>query len=122
MDIGGDEEIAAAYRAMVAQTRKVAGGYLRASLQGGRLADDEGMIVQPADYSALDPFDRTLRDALGRHVGAKRVRPVVNSGCRPNRQRPRARSPNREQAALRTSGAPADDRHCCSPSPTASAA
>ncbi len=58
LDIEQADDVADAYRSLVAQTRVVAGGYIRSAWEGPALNNDAGMNQsQPLDYSGLKPYE-----------------------------------------------------------------
>jgi hypothetical protein len=53
------------YRALVAQSRKVAGGYIRAAWERPPITEDrEVNVYKPLDFSAIDPFTDDYLDAV----------------------------------------------------------
>ena len=57
--------MAATYRQLVAQTRVVAGGYIRQAWVDPPVAEDRQMNVSGGlDFTALDAFDQAFLDAV----------------------------------------------------------
>jgi hypothetical protein len=57
------ERVAAEYRALVAKTREIAGGYMRDAWKGDPLEADKDMNIPDIDYAPLQPFERAFLDA-----------------------------------------------------------
>ncbi len=67
LDIEHAEDVADAYRALVAQTRVVAGGYIHSAWDVSGLNNDAGMNQsQPLDYSTLKPYENEYLAAVRR--------------------------------------------------------
>lgn len=66
--------VAAAYAALVAETREIAGGYIRAAWEQEPITDDRQMNVPGGlDFSALAPFETAYLDAVGDDLAWYRV-------------------------------------------------
>jgi hypothetical protein len=57
------ERVSAEYRALVARTQEIAGGYMRDAWKSDPLDADQGMNIPDIDYSPLEPFERAFLDA-----------------------------------------------------------
>jgi hypothetical protein len=67
LDIEQANDVADAYRALVAQTRIVAGGYIRSAWDGPGLNNDAGVNqTQPLDYRGLKPYEDEYLAAVRR--------------------------------------------------------
>jgi hypothetical protein len=67
LDIEQADDVADAYRALVAQTRIVAGGYIRSAWEGPPLNSDTGMNQsQPLDYTGLKSYEDEYLAAVQR--------------------------------------------------------
>jgi hypothetical protein len=78
LDIEHADDVADAYRALVRQTRIVAGGYMRAAWNAHGLSHDVGMNQSdPLDYKELKPFEEeylaAVRRALSWTYPARRI-------------------------------------------------
>lgn len=69
MDTEPANDAADAYRKLVAETRKVAGGYMHSAWNAPGLSEDKGMNVQPVDYSSLKPLEEEYLAAVRRALG-----------------------------------------------------
>jgi hypothetical protein len=54
------DRVAAEYRALVVQTREIAGGYMHEAWISPPLEADEGMNIPDIDYSPLEAFERAF--------------------------------------------------------------
>lgn len=57
LEIERAKRVAAEYRALVAQTRKIAGGYIRTAWENDPITTDrEVNVYKPLDFSEINPF------------------------------------------------------------------
>lgn len=68
-----DADVPDRYEALVAQTRRIAGGHMRTAWNAEPLGDDTGMNIADIDFASLAEYEAAYLDAVQRSLGFWRV-------------------------------------------------